>query len=55
MTIEIIVGFIGALGVAIIAFGIVMAITLNKLTNKNCPEGTQNEGNWTRFKLKGEL
>jgi len=44
-----------AFGVLIITFGMVMAIDLNKLINKNCPEGIQTEGNFTRFKIKGEL
>ena len=41
-------------GVAIITYGVIIAVEMNKLINKNCSEGNTN-GNWTRFKLKGEL
>lgn len=45
-----------AIGVAIIMFGLVMAIDLNKLINAeiNCSEGNTS-GNWTRLKVRGEL
>jgi len=40
--------------VVILMFGLVLAIDLNKLINKNCSEGNTS-GNWTRLKVKGEL
>jgi uncharacterized membrane protein len=59
MTIEIFTWVMVAIGVAVIMFGLVMAIALNKLINAevNCPEGTQStkDGNFTRLKTKGEL
>lgn len=41
--------------VVILMFGLVLAVDMNKLINKeNCSEGNTS-GNWTRLKVKGEL
>jgi hypothetical protein len=40
-------------GVAIITYGVIIAVEMNKIINKSVPRGTE-DGNWTRIKLKGE-
>jgi len=40
-------------GVAIITYGVIIAVEMNKIINKSVPRGTE-DGNWTRFKTKGE-